>query len=93
MRHNVPSSKNETCHFDVGIEIREEMKQENGDLKPIMGRSREKRDDDERQRKARKCRRNHRRKSSRKNKKNKKHKKPKTEAKIPDALQVKICAR
>ena len=93
MRHNVPSSKDETCHFVVKIVLREERKQDNGDGTPIMGRSREKRDDDERQRKARKCRRNPRRKSCQKKRKNKKHKKPNTAAESPDALQLKICAR
>ena len=105
VRYNVPSAKNETCHFALSIEVREEMKEDKEDAISIMARSRERRDNDERERKARKCRKNKKRKSCKtKNKKKKKkenkknnvkniHKKPNTEAEIPDALQLKICAR
>ena len=93
MRHNVPSSKNETCHFVVKIEVREEMKPDNAGGMSILGRSRERRDDDARERKAKKCRKNKKRKSCKKKRKNKKHKRPNTEAKSPDSLQLKICAR
>ncbi|XP_078346612.1 venom factor-like [Oculina patagonica] len=94
VRHNVPSSKNETCHFALKIDMREEIVENKGDVVPIMGRSREKRDDDERERKAKKCRKNKKRKSCKKKKKNRKHhKRPNIDAKPPDVLLLKICAR
>ena len=94
MRHNVPSAKNETCSFALKIEIREEINEASGDGVPIAGRSRQRRDDDARERKAKKCRGNKRKKSCKKKRKNKKHhKKPKIEAKPPDSLHLKICAR
>lgn len=64
------------------------------DVVPIMGRSRERRDDDARERKAKKCRRNKKKKSCKKKKKNRKHhKRPNIDAKPPDVLLLKICAR
>ena len=117
VRHNIPSSKNETCQFSLEIKVREEVKPNVKDSIPIMGRSGGETgnddqndegdeeeddddddydyiDDDERERKARKCRKNPKPKSCRKKKrKSKKHKRPKNEAKIPDALQLKVCAR
>lgn len=77
----------------VKIEVREEMKQGKVDGMSIMGRSRERRDDDKRERKAKKCRKNKKGKPCKRKKKKKYHKKPNTEAKSPDALQLKICAR
>lgn len=95
MRHNVPSPKNETCSFALKIEVREEFR-EDSDTEgvPIAGRSRQRRDDDRRERKAKKCRGNKRKKACKKRKKNKKHhKKPKTEAKPPDTLHLRVCAK
>lgn len=96
VRHNVPSPKNESCHFALKIETREEIKEGKQDTVPIMGRSRERRDEDARERKGKKCRKNKnkKKKSCKKKKKNQKyHKKPKTDAKPPDSLHLKICAR
>jgi len=96
VRHNVPSPKNESCHFALKIETREEIKEGKEDTVPIMGRSRERRDEDARERKGKKCRKNKnkKKKSCKKKKKNQKyHKKPKTDAKPPDSLHLKICAR
>lgn len=70
------------------------MKEGKEDAAPIMGRSRERRDEGERERKAKKCRKNKKRKSCKKKRKNQKyHKRPKTDAKPPDSLHLKICAR
>ena len=94
MHHNVPSPKNETCSFALKIEVREEFREDSDKGVPIAGRSRQRRDDDIRERKAKKCRGNKRKKACKKRKKNKKHhKKPKTEAKPPDALYLRICAK
>lgn len=94
VRHNVPSPKNETCSFALKIEVREEFREDSDKGVPIAGRSRQRRDDDIRERKAKKCRGNKRKKACKKRKKNKKHhKKPKTEAKPPDALYLRICAK
>ena len=94
IRHNVPSPKNESCLFAIKIETREEIKEGKEDAVPIMGRSRERRDEDERERKAKKCRKNKKKKSCKKKRKNQKyHKRPKTDAKPPDSLHLKICAR
>lgn len=74
--------------------MREVMEENKGDAVPIMGRSREKRDDDARERKAKKCRKNKKRKSCKKTRKNRKHhKRPNIDAKPPDSLLLKICAR
>ena len=60
----------------------------------IMGRSRGRRDNANRRKKSKKCRKNKRRKSCKTKRKNvKHHKRPSTDAKVPDALQLKICAR
>lgn len=94
VRHNVPSPKNETCSFALKIEVREEFREDSDKGVPIAGRSRQRRDDDIRERKAKKCRGNKRKKVCKKRKKNKKHhKKPKTEAKPPDTLHLRICAK
>ncbi|RMX57629.1 hypothetical protein pdam_00015728 [Pocillopora damicornis] len=94
VRHNVPSPKNETCSFALKIEVREEFREDSDKGVPIAGRSRQRRDDDIRERKAKKCRGNKRKKACKKRKKNKKHhKKPKTEAKPPDTLHLRVCAK
>lgn len=94
MRHNIPSPKNESCLFALKIEIREDIKEGKEDAVPLMGRSRERRDEDARERKAKKCRKNKKRKSCKKKRKNQKHhKRPNTDAKPPDSLHLKICAR
>ncbi|PFX30398.1 Complement C3 [Stylophora pistillata] len=94
VRHNVPSPKNETCSFSLKIEVREEFRKDNDKGVPIAGRSRQRRDYDARDRKARKCKGKKRKKACKKRKKNKKHhKKPKTEAKPPDALHLRICVK
>lgn len=70
------------------------MGKDSGDRVPIMGRSRERRDDDDaRARKAKNCRKNKKRKSCKNKKRNKKHKRPKMDATPPDSLHLKICAR
>ena len=93
MLHNVPSPKNESCRFALKIEIREEIKEGKEDAVPIMGRSREKRDEDARKRKAKKCRKNKKKSCKKKRKNQKYHKRPNTDAKPPDSLHLKVCAR
>lgn len=94
MRYNVPSAKNETCDFALKIEVREEAKQGKEEVMSIMGRSRERRANANRRKKSKKCRKNKKRKSCKTKRKNvKHHKRPSTDAEVPDALQLKICAR
>ncbi|KAK2565842.1 C3 and PZP-like alpha-2-macroglobulin domain-containing protein 8 [Acropora cervicornis] len=107
VRHNIPAPKNETCHFAVSIKVREEIKDNVVDNIPVfraghmMQNDADDDEDDnsddhfeERGRKGRKCRKNPQRKKCRKRKTyNKKHLKPNMEAKVPDALQLKVCAR
>ncbi|XP_015756257.1 PREDICTED: complement C3-like [Acropora digitifera] len=107
VRHNIPAPKNETCHFDVSIKVREEIRENVVDNIPVfraghmMQNDADDDEDDnsddhfeERGRKRRKCRKNPQRKKCRKRKtNNKKHLKPKMEAKVPDALQLQVCAR
>ncbi|XP_074624283.1 complement C3-like isoform X1 [Acropora palmata] len=104
VRHNIPAPKNETCHFAVSIKVREEIRENVVDNIPVfraghmMQNDADDDEDDnsddhfeERGRKGRKCRKNPQRKKCRKRKT--KHLKPKMEAKVPDALQLKVCAR
>lgn len=107
VRHNIPAPKNETCHFAVSIKVREEIRDNVVDNIPVfraghmMQNDADDDEDDnsddhfeERGRKGRKCRKNPQRKKCRKRKtNNKKHLKPKMEAKVPDALQLQVCAR
>lgn len=93
MKHNVPSSRNESCLFDVKVTVREYISNNGVSVLARSSNSDDGNDPLPRGRAARKRRKKCRRKNRRNKKKCRRNKKQKAQPKTPDSLIVRTCTR
>ena len=96
IRYNVPSSKNETCVFDLSVQTREAKdhgKPGSASGASVVGRSRASRDVRSRKRKCRKRNKNKKRNCRRKDNKEKPQKEEKRQSAPPESIIINICTR